>query len=651
MSESIKSLSVREQCRDKLPIFYGSVDNYYHGFKEVMANAIDEIINHFKSGEITITLFEDLKTISVEDTGRGVPINDSTDGIPNYELLFEKLFTGTNFENNNGENSKIATGCNGSGTCVLNHTSELFMIDSYYGGNHYQLKYIDGGERQYLKTLETSNKHGSKFTFKLDNSVYPVITYTYNDIKEIVRHCSATVGSIKFKLIYGDEVIEYQYETLDDYFESITNNLTSKKVCIPSQSFFTEAKILKARDGDYHIPSETNEVACIMSTSSNNIQETYLNANFLPEGGSINDGIIEGIRNVVLNFAKENKMLSKDIKDISKEDVSDSLCFLVKWSSTNVEFTNQTKYATKKNLYKKIAKEYINNFMEVYISEHKDDFKKLVEHILEITKFNNKSKSNKEALKKKLNEKIDNFGNRVNKLVDCKLHNEESEVFIAEGESAKGSIVLARNPKTQAVYPIRGKILNCLKASPDEVVKSPIITDLIKVLGCGVSFKSKRNKDLNNFDINKLRYGRVIIASDQDDDGLSIQALVLTAIYTLMRDLIIEGKVYIAQTPLFVVTELKTDKRYYAFNEIEKDKIISNIKGKTRVNRLKGLGEASKEDMYNTALNPETRQMIKVTVEDVEKMIDKFDMWMDEDVTRRKEFIINNLHSYMEDDE
>ena len=217
MSE-IKSLSVREQCRLKLPIFYGSVDNYYHGFKEVMANAIDEIINNFDYGEIRISLSDDCKIISVEDSGRGVPIGESTDGVPNYELLFERLFTGTNFENNKKGNEKVTTGVNGSGTCVLNHTSELFMVDSFYNNKHYQLKYINGGERQYLKEIEDNNngQHGSRFAFKLDDKVYPNTTYIVDEIKEIIRHCSATVGNIKFTFEYKNDIIEYNYNTDSD---------------------------------------------------------------------------------------------------------------------------------------------------------------------------------------------------------------------------------------------------------------------------------------------------------------------------------------------------------------------------------------------------------------------------------------------------
>ena len=634
MSE-IKSLSVREQCRLKLPIFYGSVDNYQHGFKEVMANAIDEIINNFDYGEIRISLSEDCKIISVEDSGRGVPIGESTNGVPNYELLFERLFTGTNFENNKKGNEKVTTGVNGSGTCVLNHTSELFMVDSFYNNKHYQLKYINGGERQYLKEIEDNNngQHGSRFTFKLDDKVYPNTTYIVDEIKEIIRHCSATVGNIKFTFEYKNDIIEYNYNTLDDYFDSITDSLTSKKIHIPLSK--------------YDLENELNEVECIVSSSSNNIQESYLNANFLPEGGTINDGIIEGFRISILEYAKKNKMLDKNIKTISNEDVEGSLCFLVKWSSTNVEYTNQTKFSSKKKLYKKIAKDYVQNFMQVYMVEQEEEFKKLVSHVLEITKFNNKSKINKEALKKKLSEKIDGINNKIEGLVDCKIHGEEAELYITEGLSGLGGMVLARNPITQAGMPIRGKILNCLKEDYNRIFKSPIITNLIKVIGCGIE-GDKKNKDLGMFDINKLRYGKIIFLCDEDPDARNIVALLLTMFYRLMPTLIKEGRIYVAKTPLFEIRNTNTDEMFYAYSDQEKDSILKTLNSKNiKISRNKGIGENDALILNETAMNPETRHIVQVNINNISDMINSFEVWMDNDVTMRKEYIENNLDKYV----
>lgn len=635
MSEEIKSLSTREQCRLKLPIFYGSVDNFYHGFKEVIANGIDEIINHYDNGTIKVKLYNDLQTISVEDSGRGVKIGDSTDNVPNYILLFEKLFTGTNFDNNSIGSEKVTIGCNGSGLCVLNNTSSSFIVDSYYNNKHYQLKYINGGFKEYIKEVEDNedNKHGSKFTFKLDNSVYPNITYDVQEIREIVRHCSATVGNINFSFEYNEETMYYNFNKLDDYFDSITNALTSKKIYIPNSK--------------YEVENEINEIECIISTSSNNIQESYLNANFLPEGGTINEGIIEGFKTYVLNFAKTNKMLDKNSKTISNEDIEGSLCFLAKWNSTNVEFTNQTKYGTKKRLYKKIAKDYIGKFLDVYTIENSEEFKKLVEHVLEITKFNNKSKLNKESLKKKLSEKIDGINNKIEGLVDCKIHGEDAELYITEGLSGLGGMVLARDPIFQAGMPIRGKILNCLKEDYDRIFKSPIITNLIKVIGCGIE-GDKKNKDLGMFDINKLRYGKIVFLCDEDPDARNIVALLLTMFYRLIPTLIKNGRIYVAKTPLFEIRNCDDDKMYYAYSDKEKENILKSINTKNfKIARNKGIGENDALVLNETAMNPETRHIVQVNIDNIEEMIKSFEVWMDNDVSQRKEYIENNLDKYL----
>ena len=339
-------------------------------------------------------------------------------------------------------------------------------------------------------------------------------------------------------------------------------------------------------------------------------------------------------------------MLDKNIKTISNEDVEGSLCFLVKWSSTNVEYTNQTKFSSKKKLYKKIAKDYVQNFMQVYMVEQEEEFKKLVAHVLEITKFNNKSKINKEALKKKLSEKIDGINNKIEGLVDCKIHGEEAELYITEGLSGLGGMVLARNPITQAGMPIRGKILNCLKEDYNRIFKSPIITNLIKVIGCGIE-GDKKNKDLGMFDINKLRYGKIIFLCDEDPDSRNIVALLLTMFYRLMPTLIKEGKIYVAKTPLFEIRDTKTDEVQYAYSDQEKESIIKSMSKNIKINRNKGIGEVDAIVLNETAMNPETRHIVQVNIDNVSNMINSFEVWMDNDVTMRKEYIENNLDKYI----
>lgn len=567
--DKIKSLSTRDTCREKLPIFYGSRDNYYHGFREICNNGIDEINNNFDSGILDIVLHQDLETITVKDSGRGIPINLETDGVPNYKLLFETLFSGTNFKNN--ESGKITTGVNGSGTCVLNHTSALFKVLSARDGGLFELIYEDGGIFKSFNKIADTDEHYSEITFKLDKEVYTKTKYTYEEIYDICHHLAATSNKIKVILHHeGKEDVVFHYDNLDDYFEENTSALTSPKVICNDKVFDRE--------------NEINKVKCIFSTSSEIFQETYLNSNYLPYGGTINEGIINGIRNYINKYGKDN--ISR-FKKVSKEDIQDSFCFLVSFESTNVEYENQIKFSTQKKLYKEIMQEYIQEELEILKLENEKGFKKMLDHVLQIQKFNEKANSNKKALKKKLNEKIDGINNRIENLVDSEIHGEEAELYITEGKSALGSVVLARDSKFQAAIPIRGKILNCLKASYDTIFKNSVILELVKVIGCGIE-TDKKNKDLDNFNINNLRYGKIIFATDQDADGEAIVCLLLTMINRLMPTLIKEGKVFIAQTPLYEV-KLKDDSVVYWYSEDQKNNEISKYNNIVLINRAKGL--------------------------------------------------------------
>lgn len=627
--DNIKSLSTRETCRDKLPVFYGSRDNYTQGFREVMANAIDEISNNYKTGIVEVILDDDLETISVKDTGRGVPINQSTNDIPNYVLLFETLFSGTNFDNN--DNGKITTGVNGSGTCVLNHTSSLFKVQSAREGNLYELIYEDGGRFKSFKKISSTKDHYSIFTFKLDKQVYTKTKYTYDMIKDICHHSAVTNNKITINLKYMDTIISYHYDNLENYFDDSTSNLTSNKIIFTPKTYNDE--------------NEINIIEGVLSTSSNIFQETYLNATYLPYGGTINEGIINGVRLFVNKYCKDNKIVDNKFQPISNNDVEDSLAFVFSIQSTNVEFENQIKFSTKKKLYKTLIQNNIQEMLEIYSIENKIEFEKIVKHILQVQKFNQKNKINKEALKKKLSESVDNINNRVDGLVDCKIHGEEADIYITEGLSALGCCILARNPLTQAGMPIRGKILNCLKAPYSKIFKSEIIMNLIKVLGCGIEC-DKKNKDLGDFDINKLRYGKIIFLVDEDADAKSICCLLLTMFYRLMPQLLSSGRIYIAQTPLFEIKNLDTDEVFYANSEKEKNKIMSKIK-KCHVSRNKGVGEVMPEVLNKTAMNPETRTIIQFKINNIEEMNHMFNKWMNDNVTERKTHIESHLDKYI----
>lgn len=629
--DQIKALTTREQCRDKLPTWFGSRENYLHGFREVLGNGVDEVTNNFSKGYITVTLLDDMKTISVSDTGRGIPIDGETDGKPNYILLFETLFAGTNYDNN--DNGKITVGTNGVGTCVLNHTSELFRVTAVKNGKRNSITYENGAlKRSDLTVSEVDEKqHGSIFTFRLDPEVYTNTVYNPEDLKNIIKRISATANKIHFSFKHKNEVFKYHYDKIEDYFSEIASGLTCKAVFGPENAYERE--------------NESNKISILFATAPEPVQESFLNMSWLPEKGSIHDGIISGIRSFVNRYCTEKKLLDKKTGSIGLGDIEDSISYVCCMLSTNVEYANQTKLSTNKKLYRTIAAEYVQAILESFVAEQPKEFDKFVNHILQVFKFNNKNTAAKLQLKKKLNEKVDSISNRVEGLVDCSEHGEDSELYVAEGLSALGSIVLARNGRKQAAYPLRGKILNCLKADYTAIFKNDIIVDLVKALGCGIE-ADKKNKDLESFDEKKLRYGKLIIATDADPDGQQIQCLIITAIYRLMPKLIERGRVYIAKTPLYEI-KFSDDSIIYFFSEKEREEGESKLKGKYEIQRCKGLGELEAETMAYTAMNKDTRELVRVTVDDIKKMHEMIEMFMGSDITDRKGFIEKNLHKYV----
>lgn len=621
--DTIKSLSVRETCRMRLPVWFGSRDNYQHGVREILANASDEISNNFDEGTIIVTLEEDKETISIFDTGRGIPISGETNGIKNYELLFLTLFSGTNYDN--VDNGKITTGANGVGTCVLNHTSELFEVSSIRNYKKDTVIFKNGGhliDSEFDVPTDISN--GTFIRFKLDKEVYTNTIYNSDAIKTMLKALSGVNSKLVIKYKHLDEKLEYHYDSIEDYLE---DNSISK--IVNTYSFNSK---------EYDMENELNTISCTWNVSTEPFQNTFLNYTNLIEQGSIYDGFIDGMRKV---FTKASK------SKLTNLDIEMSFGFVISVLSTNVEFTNQTKFSTNKQLYKKLVSEYIVENMEVFKAENPKEFDKILKHLQQINTFNTRNENSIKNIKKKLSEKADTFTNRVETLVDCREHGENAELFITEGKSALSSVVASRNSDFQAAMPVRGKTLSVLKASVDQIFNNQIILDIIKVLGCGCSFKNGKKKLLDDFNINNLRYGKIILTVDRDSDGASIACLLATTFYKLMPELLKQGKVYLAKTPLYEITT-KDDRLIYAFSDKEKDVIVKENKV-AKIQRNKGLGEMSAEVMAETTMNPETRVIEKIIINNEEDMKYYFEKWMGNDVSLRKEHIENHLHEYMSD--
>ena len=620
--QEIKILSERQKCRDKVSIWFESKENFYHPVLESIVNAIDEITNNFKSGKINVTLHDDCETITIEDTGRGIPIEQYTDGKSNVELLFLTLFAGGKYDQDTATG-----GLNGVGNTVTCYTSDYMSVTSHRtDGFTYVVEFKDGGEILTPLTKKGKTKNtGTIITFKLSKEVYSQTTFEPMEIQNIVERFSACCNNIVFTFKHKDVENKYHYKTIKDYYETVDQNCACNSI---------------VNEVNYKDDNEFVDLKLVLGVSSEPKQMSFLNNIYLKDGGSINEGIINGVKLYVNKYLKNTTARNKHKKvcsSVTTEDIKNSISFVCSVLSDKVEYRSQAKFATEKKLYKTVAQQCATKMMEE-LEKKTTNFDKFMSHICMVAKFNQKAEIDKKKLKKQLNNNINNIDNRIGNLVDCKTHGKDAQLFIAEGQSAMGSIVLARDSSYQACYPIRGKILNCLKATWKQMFENEIITDFIKALGCGTEY----TKDFN---IDNLRYGNIIIATDQDYDGFQIQILVLTAIYKLMPKLIENGHVRILQTPLFEIFDNKTKQTLYAKTEQEKDEICKNLLS-YKLSRNKGLGEVEPEVM-NLFIKDNINCPIVhcLSIKDCEQM---FELWCGKEVDGRRQIIETQLNNYID---
>lgn len=624
-------LNHREQARELLPVFYGSKDNVIHGFKEIVNNAVDEIINNFESGEVTITLFDDNKTISVEDTGRGMRIADKHEsGKWMYDVYFLTLFAGSKYASLKKENrNTVTSGANGVGATTLNYTSEYFKVESFYDGKHYSITFNDGGKIvEPLKLIGDTTKHGTKITFRLDPTAYTKPTiYDSNILIDIISKVSGCSKGVKFLFNHKGETKQFYYNDIKHYYDV---NIGDNGNYIPQKIYDKE--------------NEISKVQLVFGVDNNPKQWTMLNKNFLSEGGFINDGFIEGFRNVVAKYIKDNNLLNKKERNVGLNDIKDTMSFYIDFESSNVEFVGQTKFSTKKQLYKDIVKDYLQETLEVFIAEHKNEFKTIVDKILITKRANEKAEATKKEVKKKLQEKT-NITNKIEGFYESKSKDLDKRILcICEGKSALASLLSGRRD-VHAIFPLRGKILNCLKKSPDSIFKNEVITKLIKVLGCGIEFKSKANKEFSMFNKDKLRYSKVYIIVDQDIDGIgSIFPLVLTVFYVLLPSLIEDGRICICETPKYEITF--NDDEYFAINDEELEEVKEELdyeknKSKIQIHYIKGLAELSEKAM-ELCLSEGYKNIKTITMRDAQEALETIELFMGSEVKPRKEYILEH---------
>lgn len=644
-NESIVTLKGPEPVRKRPAVIFGSdgIEGCQHSVFEILSNSIDEAREgHGKV--ITLTQYAD-GSFEVEDHGRGIPVDfNKNEGRYNWELVFCELYAGGKYNNNESSSYEYSLGLNGLGLCATQFASEYMDAEIRRDGKKYSLHFEKGINVGGLTSEDYPKKDtGSKIRWRPDLEVFTDIDIDPAYIVDVIKRQAIVNAGIKF--VYRHQVgrsFEIQEFLYDNGIEDHVKEIVGDNGMTTVQTWQTERKV-KDRD-------DKDEYKCKINVSlafSNKVKATeyYHNSSFLEHGGAPDKAVRNAFVYMIDNYLKQNSKYTKNESKITYVDVEDCLVIVISSFSSVTSYENQTKKAITNKGIQEAMTDFLRRQLEIYFIENPLEAEKIGAQVLINKRSREDAEKARVRIKKSLTSNMD-MTSRVAKFVDCRSKDvTERELFIVEGDSALGACKQARNPDFQAIIPIRGKILNCLKADYDRIFKSEIITDLLKVLGCGVQVKSKANKDLSNFDINNLRWSKVIFCTDADVDGFQIRTLLLTMIYRLTPDLIEAGKVFIAESPLYEITS--GDKVYFAYTEAEKEKYIEEIGNKKfTVQRSKGLGENEPDMMSLTTMNPQTRRLIKVMPDDAQKTAEIFDILLGDNLQGRKDFIVENGADY-----
>ena len=653
-NESISSLKGADRVRKRPGVIFGSdgLEGCEHAVFEILSNAIDEARGgHGKL--ITVTRFLD-HSVQVEDMGRGCPVDwNEKEGRYNWELVFCELYAGGKYDNENSENYEFSLGLNGLGSCATQYASRYMDVTVYREGKEYRLHFERGEIVGQLESTElTTNKKrtGTTIRWLPDLEVFTDIAVPLDYYQDVMKRQAVVNAGVTFRL--RNETAPGKFDTQEFlYANGISDYIRELAGDDPlTEPVFWEAE---RRGRDRADKPEYKVKLSVALCFSNRVAvcEHYHNSSFLEHGGSPEKATRSAMVSAIDKYLRDNNKYTKGESRITFPDVQDCLILVSNSFSTQTSYENQTKKAITNKFVQEAMTEFLRSRMEIYFIENKEAAEKIAAQVL----INKRSRETAERTrinqKKKLTEKID-IANRVQKFVDCRTKDvDRREIYIVEGDSALGACKQSRDAEFQGLMPVRGKILNCLKADYPRIFKSDVITDLMKVLGCGVEVSGKAVKDLNQFDLANLRWSKVVICTDGDVDGFQIRTLILTMLYRLCPTLIREGYVYIAETPLFEITckEKGGEKTWFAYSEREKADILKELSGKkVNIQRSKGLGENDPEMMWLTTMNPETRRLIRVLPEEAEETARVFDLLLGDNLAGRKDYIAENGCRYLD---
>ena len=641
-NQSISSLKGADRVRKRPSVIFGSdgLEGCEHAVFEIMSNAIDEA-REGHGDLITVTRFED-GSIQVEDQGRGCPVDwNETEQKFNWELVFCELYAGGKYNNLDGDNYEYSLGLNGLGACATQYASEYFDAVIWRDGFKYTLHFEKGENIGGLKKEPTDRgrKTGSTFRWKPDLEVFTDINVPVDYYLDTMKRQAVVNAGVTFRF---KNQVGSRFETTDFRYDNGIQDYVSELVgedALTQPVFWQTER--KGRDR-----ADKPEYKVKLSVSfcfSNRVQviEHYHNSSWLEYGGSPDKAVRSAFVSAIDGWLKGQNKYTKSESKITFNDIQDALVLVSNDFSTQTSYENQTKKAINNKFVQEAMTDFLRSQLEVYFIENPQEAQKIGEQVL----INKRARENAEKTRLNIKKKLTGT---MEKFVDCRTKDiSKRELYIVEGDSAMGSVKMSRDAEYQGIMPVRGKILNCLKADYGKIFKSEIITDLLKVLGCGVEVKDRHAKDMAAFDLSALRWNKVVICTDADVDGFQIRTLILTMLYRLTPTLIQEGYVYIAESPLYEIT--CKEKTWFAYSDKEKNDIVASLEGKKcEVQRSKGLGENEPDMMWLTTMNPETRRLIKVMPEDVERTAYIFDLLLGDDLAGRKSHIADNGHKYLE---